>query len=408
MAGVARAILRRMRTGLLVTAMLVGPWPAEAKESGIERCVDKTLTGAEGGDDVDLEVTGPCEVRAGAYAFRNVSILSGGSLTFLDVQTEFTVHSIVIDGGSLIAGTTAAPIGKAGQLLVTFVDSPANPCDSVKCPKGILVRARGTLRLVGARGVPESGVSWTHLSTPAGPPMRTAPARARRPRWPRRRHGHPAGQGRHARPRRAGVTATGSPSPRPASVRSRRSSSRSPGRHADGWEAPTSRPPRRSSKYYHFGGARSRRARPRTTSPGRTKTTNYGVDERAEVGLITRNIKLTAAVDAAACPTGAARSRSSRGSRRSSLQGVEIEKFGKARLGSYPIHLHVAGDGRASTLIINANSMHHSFNKCITIHSTSNVTVQNNVCARIVGHIFYQEIGDEADIMFGATSGSAP
>src|ERR1700730_8166528 len=50
--------------------------------------------------------------------------------------------------------------------------------------------------------------------------------------------------------------------------------------------------------------------------------------------------------------------------------------------------------------LINANSIHHSYNKCVTIHSTQNVIIQNNVCARIVGHIFYEEVGDAANITF--------
>jgi hypothetical protein len=36
----------------------------------------------------------------------------------------------------------------------------------------------------------------------------------------------------------------------------------------------------------------------------------------------------------------------------------------------------------------------------VTIHSTSNLSITNNVCARITGHIFYEEIGDEENITF--------
>ena len=51
-------------------------------------------------------------------------------------------------------------------------------------------------------------------------------------------------------------------------------------------------------------------------------------------------------------------------------------------------------------MLFNANSIHHSYNKCITVHSTQNLVLQNNVCARAVGHLFYQEVGDEEDITF--------
>ena len=51
-------------------------------------------------------------------------------------------------------------------------------------------------------------------------------------------------------------------------------------------------------------------------------------------------------------------------------------------------------------MLIDSNSIDHSYNKCITVHSTQNLTLTNNVCARITGHIFYEEIGDEQNITF--------
>lgn len=51
------------------------------------------------------------------------------------------------------------------------------------------------------------------------------------------------------------------------------------------------------------------------------------------------------------------------------LQGVELEKFGKARLGSYPIHLHEA-DAVATPLTINASSVHHSLKAAVASPAT--------------------------------------
>ena len=34
----------------------------------------------------------------------------------------------------------------------------------------------------------------------------------------------------------------------------------------------------------------------------------------------------------------------------------------------------------------------------MVVHSTSNVTLENNVCARVVGHIFYEEWGNETGV----------
>ena len=57
------------------------------------------------------------------------------------------------------------------------------------------------------------------------------------------------------------------------------------------------------------------------------------------------------------------------------------------------------------TLLVSANSIHHSYNKCITVHSTVNAAISNNVCARAVGHLFYEEIGNEEHIAFNSNLG---
>ena len=149
-------------------------------------------------------------------------------------------------------------------------------------------------------------------------------------------------------------------------------------------------------KFYHYGGEDP--GPPAKDSFRADKSKNYGVDERAEVGLITRSIKLTAEISAAA-PFAGGEIKILKNFAEVVIQGVELEKFGKAQLGSYPIHVHQVGPV-TQPLVIKANSVHHSFNKCVTIHSSSNITIADNVCARIVGHIFYQEIGDESNIRF--------
>src|SRR5215475_13827047 len=80
------------------------------------------------------------------------------------------------------------------------------------------------------------------------------------------------------------------------------------------------------------------------------------------------------------------------------IRGVELEEFGKDQLGSYPIHFQMVGalpNLAAGGPSIIGNSIHHSFNKCIAMHMTNNGIISNNVCARITGHIFYLENGTE-------------
>src|SRR5262249_42344740 len=156
MVRMTQATLKSIGIGLVVTLSLAGYGRADAaKEGAPETCANQVLKGNEGGDDVDLTLSGPCTLDTGTHKFRNVSIQQGGSLVFQDTKkTELTVHSIVIDkGGSLIAGSTDAPIGSSGgEVTIIFVDSAVPPCDSIWCGKGILVKEGGTLRLAGAKG----------------------------------------------------------------------------------------------------------------------------------------------------------------------------------------------------------------------------------------------------------------
>src|SRR6185295_14238629 len=87
-----------------------------------------------GSETTDLEVTGPCDVKAGAtYTYRNVNVFLdrrtdrdrryAGSLTFLEprrgVDTDFFAQSIVIENhGSLVAGSPTQPIGPEGRVTI--------------------------------------------------------------------------------------------------------------------------------------------------------------------------------------------------------------------------------------------------------------------------------------------------
>lgn len=58
--------------------------------------------------------------------------------------------------------------------------------------------------------------------------------------------------------------------------------------------------------------------------------------------------------------------------------GVEVTNMGQKGLKArYPIHYHVAGDQSESR--VSHGSFHDLFQRCLTIHGTSNLLVQNNV-----------------------------
>jgi len=73
------------------------------------------------------------------------------------------------------------------------------------------------------------------------------------------------------------------------------------------------------------------------------------------------------------------------------LHGVEFHRMGQlGELGRYPIHWHLMGDrGRASALT--RSSIHGTFNRCVTIHGTNDVWVEDVAAYDAVGHCYFLE-----------------
>jgi G8 domain len=379
--------------------------------------------------------------RGNNNALGKITIESGGQLCILDGRDDITIETAGIDiknGGALRVGSKTAPIGQRVVTLrftgerPTHCQYPPQPLDA-DCfagsdddfTKGIQVRAGATLELYGAKGVPKSPsslpeeamcddsgkCSWTHLSKPAGP---------------KALYGEGKGVGSPVTDdttlhlardvsedwRQGDWIVVGGTSFSPFESEFVRIESVT----TKGGGSVIMLDPETPLVHYHFGGPDPGFASD-PSNPNKQSSSfeagmgkNYGVDERAPIGLISRNIKLTAAIEDA--PRGGRsidpRNRHWGGEIKIlrnfetvAIAGVEIEQFGKEKLASYPIHFHMAGAiADANAPLINANSIHHSYNKCITIHDTQNMTVQNNVCARIVGHIFYTEAGTEKDVNF--------
>jgi cell migration-inducing and hyaluronan-binding protein len=118
----------------------------------------------------------------------------------------------------------------------------------------------------------------------------------------------------------------------------------------------------------------------------------YGVDERGEVGLLTRNIKVQGSVDAAGSWFGG-HIMAMDGSTMT-VSGVELTRMGQhLTLARYPIHWHINGDVRGQ--YIKNSAIHNTYNRCVTIHGTHNLRVENNVTYNTVGHCFFMEDGIE-------------
>jgi cell migration-inducing and hyaluronan-binding protein len=118
----------------------------------------------------------------------------------------------------------------------------------------------------------------------------------------------------------------------------------------------------------------------------------FDVDERGEVGLLTRNIKIQASADAEQSYFGG--HIMAMPSSKMFVEGVELRRMGqhltKAR---YPIHWHLVGEGKGQ-YVRNA-AIHDTFNRCVTVHGTHNLRVENNVTYNTVGHCFFVEDGIE-------------
>ena len=118
----------------------------------------------------------------------------------------------------------------------------------------------------------------------------------------------------------------------------------------------------------------------------------FDVDERGEVGLLTRNIKIQASADAEQTHFGG--HIMAMPSSKMFVSGVELNRMGQhMTLARYPIHWHLVGE-RKGQYIKNA-AIHDTFNRCVTVHGTNNLRVENNVTYNIVGHCFFLEDGIE-------------
>jgi cell migration-inducing and hyaluronan-binding protein len=127
-------------------------------------------------------------------------------------------------------------------------------------------------------------------------------------------------------------------------------------------------------KYMHFG-----------------KITD-GVDERGEVGLLTRNILIHASDDAEKSYFGG-HIMAMAGSKMY-ISGVELARMGQnMHLARYPVHWHVLGDGDGQ--YIENSAIHDTYSRCVTVHGTNNLSIKNNVTYNTVGHCFFMEDGIE-------------
>ncbi|GFO45245.1 transmembrane protein 2-like [Plakobranchus ocellatus] len=139
----------------------------------------------------------------------------------------------------------------------------------------------------------------------------------------------------------------------------------------------------------------------------------YGVDERAEVGLLSRNIRIEGEVqdtcysnsewEAYLCTRfemdtfgGHLKVLNDSFAR---IEGVELFHMGQQSvLARYPLHFHMCDEVPGQ--YFKNNAIRDSFSRCITIHGTDNATVSDNVCYNHLGHgIFLEDSAERWNII---------
>lgn len=120
---------------------------------------------------------------------------------------------------------------------------------------------------------------------------------------------------------------------------------------------------------------------------------SWTADLRAQVGMLTHNIKVQG--NAAAASSGYGGHIMIMSGSKAYVSGIELYHMGqKAILGRYPFHWHMLGDvGQGQ--FFKRNSVHRSFNRAITIHGTESTLVEDNFCYDHIGHGLFLEDGSE-------------
>ncbi|WP_034342603.1 G8 domain-containing protein [Deinococcus misasensis] len=125
-----------------------------------------------------------------------------------------------------------------------------------------------------------------------------------------------------------------------------------------------------------------------------------GVNQRAEVGLLSRNVVVRS--DESILDSGTEAGNKQMGGHlmamsgsKVHINGAEFRDMGQRNVfGRYPVHFHQLSDGGLGSYVKNS-SIWRSYNRCLTIHGTNKLNVENNVMYNSLGHCVYFEEGTE-------------
>jgi len=354
-----------------------------------------------GGKDCTDTYIGDMQILYGAGALGTITIHSGGILVFLNKTYPVEVGSITLEsGGTLQIGAKECPIHAPNRVTLFFTGGEG-------AAKGIDVKAGATVRMWGRRGNTELGkVSWAHLRQPAGPASFSAKNKVASPV---RTDASTIVVDKALPSWQIGdwIVVAGTDFA-PDSAEILRIATITPNARGKSTVITTEQP----LLNYHFGGmlptcaASDAYCGPSSASFKDGADQNYGIDERAEVGLLSKAIRITSITPnpyrdktlVNPQPPGlhwGGQVLIEAGFNVAEIAGVELGKFGGDQDGHFPIY--VTGNG-SNPPIISSNSIHHSYNKCIALAGLTNATIKDNVCARVVGDMFYLQSGTEQNL----------
>ena len=268
-----------------------------------------------------------------------------GSLVFGDGDISLTSRWIMVHG-SLVAGTEAVPFSRKATITLTGTDKSQNIMSMGT--KAIGVMGGGAIELHG-----EKRMSWTQLAGTVNASATSITVKDDASSW------------------RVGDKLVVAPS----------------GFEAEEYEVVTvssvagkqiSFTP--ALKYTHWGALQ--------TYEGKT------LDQRAAVGLLTRNIVIRGDSDSDSINFGG--HVMVMAGAKAKISGVEFARMGQRGIkGRYPFHWHLAGDLTNGDYVKN-NAIHDSFQRAVVVHGTNDALVEGNVAFNITNHAFvWAEDGNE-------------
>jgi cell migration-inducing and hyaluronan-binding protein len=81
------------------------------------------------------------------------------------------------------------------------------------------------------------------------------------------------------------------------------------------------------------------------------------------------------------------------------VSSVELNRMGQnMHLARYPIHWHILGEGQGQ--YIKNSAIHDTYSRCVTVHGTNNLQIENNVTYNTVGHCYFLEDAVETGNQF--------